>query len=649
MKKELILVFLLASILMNSLANNPVDTSGIKIMAWKIQNYNLETYFINIDTTLDNFHIYNPVYRNSPFNTFLGNIGNANISNVYYERINNQDFIFLTPFKKYMLYSDSRAYFNTTNPYTHLMYTTAIGSKEQKEENISVFHTQNVNSDLNIGFSYDRISSNGVYVNQKALTSKCGIFSSYTNHNYFFYVNANINSVKYNDNGGIADIARFTNDSIDEDPGTFATRLSNASIVLKNKNASLVHGLTFSLFKTEKMVDTVLVTETKLQGTLVHSFTIDQSYKNFHDELASEYASEDTTEDWKYYSPLRPINELETFDSVYLRTIHNYIQYQMEPGKNAWLKSGLRVGIGNELQKYAICSLDTSGMVEGYSDDQVNTYLSSELYNTSGLNWNWSIYGKYYFTGYKINNTQLTARLGKHLKFLNDTGFVSIGWVNKTTRPNYYANYYYSNHLRWKNDFANINETNLLASISIDSRDLLFEVQYSLIDNYIYYQLTDSIMPSQSTEPLNVLAVSLGKGFTFWKFYSYNRIVYQAVSNASVLSLPDLSIYNSTYFHQTIVKDVLDARLGFDITYNTAYYANAFMASHGVFYQQNDRKFGNYPYVDVYVTAKLKRTKFVLKYSHANEGLLSREYFTAKNYPMNYARLVFGISWMFYD
>ena len=47
--------------------------------------------------------------------------------------------------------------------------------------------------------------------------------------------------------------------------------------------------------------------------------------------------------------------------------------------------------------------------------------------------------------------------------------------------------------------------------------------------------------------------------------------------------------------------------IGFDLYYNTSYYANAYMPSLAVFYQQKEKMLGNHPYVDVFLNVRLKR------------------------------------------
>lgn len=642
-------ILILFSFLFTLCTANVPDSLSKGIISWQLNEDFYTTKRIHMDTTIEKFHIYKLLYINCVSNTFLGNLGTPYEKNIFFQRDNFSDFVFFNNYLAYLHVPEYLHYYKTKTPFTHIMYTTSLSNKEQSEETINVLHTQNINQNLNAGFSYDRISSKGLYVRQKAIATKFTLFSSYTQKKYFFHFNAGLNTAKHDENGGIMEIDSFMNKT--DDPSRYAMRLNNANTVLKNKSIFLAHGYVFDLIKSRKEVDSVIVSETRLQGTLLHTFRFDHNFKTFADQLGF-YTSDppDTAQDWYYYDTLNLINRFQTLDSVYFRSINNYIQYEFEPGKNSWLKSGLRVGIGNEIVKYSMSTLDTSGFIEGYADKTVNSYLSSELYNSSGLNWKWKVYARYYFMGYKNSDIVLQGLLGKHIKFGKDSADISIEWINKSSRPNYFYLHYYSNNVRWNNDnFLNINETIFKGSVDIRSRKLALGVNYSLIDNYIYQEHHDSVFPYQYGKPLNILALSVENTFTFWKLTTVNKIFYQVVNNSDILSLPKLIVFNSTYFRQTIIENVLDAQLGFDIYYNTSYYADAFHASYGMFYNQKEMRIGNYPFIDVHISAKLKRTRFFIKYNHVNSGLLGRKYFTTYRYPMNYRNLKFGISWMFYD
>ena len=77
------------------------------IDSWILIDNFSEKEIVEMDTFLENFQTINPIFRNSISNTTLGNFGMANISNVYFDRKQNNlfflqayDLYFLNPEKK---------------------------------------------------------------------------------------------------------------------------------------------------------------------------------------------------------------------------------------------------------------------------------------------------------------------------------------------------------------------------------------------------------------------------------------------------------------------------------------------------------------------------------------------------------------------
>ena len=96
-------------------------------------------------------------------------------------------------------------------------------------------------------------------------------------------------------------------------------------------------------------------------------------------------------------------------------------------------------------------------------------------------------------------------------------------------------------------------------------------------------------------------------------------------------------------------KRVLTVQIGFDLRYNTSYYVDAFMPATGLYYNQEEREYGNYPYFDFFVNMKLKRARMFFKMDHINKGLNGNQYYTVLDHPMNPRVFRFGLSWRFYN
>ena len=149
---------------------------------------------------------------------------------------------------------------------------------------------------------------------------------------------------------------------------------------------------------------------------------------------------------------------------------------------------------------------------------------------------------------------------------------------------------------------------------------------------------------------VSLTSLSARKDFRIAGLHLDHRVLMQWSTDQEVVPVPMVSAFLSYYYEFWVVRDVLRMQFGFDGRFNTRYYAPGYNPALSAFYNQRDYEFGNYPYVDAFVTGKWKRMRIFLKYQHINKGLFGNgEYFAAANYPLNPGRFKIGISWGFSD
>jgi hypothetical protein len=182
--------------------------------------------------------------------------------------------------------------------------------------------------------------------------------------------------------------------------------------------------------------------------------------------------------------------------------------------------------------------------------------------------------------------------------------------------------------------------------IKIPTRRLELTTEARFINDYVFWN--NEALPEQTSAFLTLIELKLFKHFTLANLHSKNTILYQISSHQTIVPLPEWSIYSSNYFENKLFK-VLFFQLGFDLRYNSSWYAPAYMPATGQFYVQNQRKVGDYPFVDVFLNMQLKRARIFIKYDHVNMGTPSNQYFHTVSYPASPRALRFGVSWNFYD
>lgn len=140
------------------------------------------------------------------------------------------------------------------------------------------------------------------------------------------------------------------------------------------------------------------------------------------------------------------------------------------------------------------------------------------------------------------------------------------------------------------------------------------------------------------------------KDFRIGGLHLNHRVLLQFSTVQEVVPVPLASAYLSYFYEFNVVKNVLRLQIGLDGRYNTEYYAFGYNPATAQFYNQREKKLGNYPMIDVFVAAKWKRMRILAKMQHLNDNLFGdRNYFTVLHYPQNKRVFKMGFSWSFYD
>ncbi len=141
-------------------------------------------------------------------------------------------------------------------------------------------------------------------------------------------------------------------------------------------------------------------------------------------------------------------------------------------------------------------------------------------------------------------------------------------------------------------------------------------VKFFTFGNYTY--MNDSIRPEQLTDASTILQVYVEGMATIKKFGLNTKLTYQNSSHPDVIRLPEFSGVIDLFFKSPIFKRAATLQVGFELTYFTKYYADAYMPALRDWYIQNDQQIGNTLFADVYLTLKVKNARLFLKYAHFN-------------------------------
>lgn len=608
---------------------------------WNLSPDFTEEVVIPFDTAFSLYHRYRIADKFSPFNATLGNYGLSFYQLNFFDRVTDPDKFLYSNYYPFMYVPDKAVFMNTMVPFTELAWS--FGSPRRlSEQTFRIRHSQNINRYLNFGFIYDIIFSLGQYNYQRAEDKNFTLYTSYTREKYKLYFSAGLNSIVNYENGGVSDVSLL---------GTVTTReipvrlggLDNAATRLKNKNLLLVQR--YTLGAVEKAPNDTVPSKKPgflgLSGTFSHIFTLDVTGRLYSDALPAS----------GFYDTVY-VDRIVTADTAHSRIIRNTLRFDFTTNETRKFRLGGGIGIRNELLKfYSITAVSTPFAMMDPVWKRNSNILVGRLYNNIGSKFLWAASGELFLTGYRAGDFNLKGEITKSIDFKKGRALwlITGGIINR--QPAFWYEHWGSNHFKWNNSFDREFRIDVGTTFSYPARKTKVKFNYAVINNYTDFGLTAT--PSQYSDGLSVTALMLSKELRAWKFHLANDVLFQKSSNTDVLDLPLVTLRSAAYFEHLFkfssTGGRLNTQLGADVTYNTLYHAYSYMPSTGRFYRQDKVSTGNYPFVNLFLNIKIKRTTIFLMFDHANFGFMGNNYDMVPSYLMNIRMFRYGLCWTFYD
>jgi hypothetical protein len=605
-----------------------------------------------VDTIFSLFNRFKIADKYSPVNASLGNYGLPFYQISFFDRITDPDRFLYTYYYPFMHLPSNAIFMNTQVPYTELNWSFA-GPRETSEQTFRIKHSQNVNRFFNFGLIFDIIYSLGQYNYQRSEDKDFTFFSSYTGTKYKLYLSAGINNINSYENGGILDETQLNQSSTLEIPVKLGGA-DKALSTLKNRNLLLVQRFTISGNPVIKSDSTSHKRSGffGLSGTFSHIFVIESNKRRYKDSYPLSL----------FYDTAKiNISKTITNDTLFTRSIKNTIRFDFATDETRKFSLGGGVGLRNEIFRFSqkvpthILPLNDTTSSEMAVWHRGNNVLVGSLYNRIGDKFRWIATGELYVTGYRAGDFNLNGEISKSFDFKKGRASWLINGSMLNRQPSFWYEQWGSNNFEWHNNFNKEFRIDIGSSFSYPARKFDIKFNYAIIKNYTDFDT--AALPSQYSGGLSVAAISVRKEFRAWKFHLATDAIIQKSSNVNVLDLPLATVRSAGYFEHLFrfkkTGGKLNFQLGVDVTYNTLYHSYSYMPATGRFYRQDKVSAGDYPYMNVFLNFKVKRTRVFVMFDHVNYGLmggsLPSNYDMVPNYPMNIRMLRYGLSWTFYN
>ena len=626
------------------------------------------------------------VFYNEDINaSWLGISGSPVQLYDWFKRAEEDNAIFYAPYSIWTYTPETLPQYNTKTPYTELAYYGTLFANQEKEEaNIRVLTTQNITPALNFTIDFRRYGGNGMLKREDTANKTFVASTNYLGKKYLMHAGYIYNKVKRSENGGIVDESWIRDTTVDAReidvylrdaenqlkkntlfldqsyriPLTFLTDLKGKkerklqearrdSIMASGDSTAIAQLMAEEerqLAIEAAKADTARINTDITTAFIGHSTEYSVFSKTYKDKISDPLGKE-------FYGDRFYINPTSSMDSLRVMRLDNKVFIRLQPWKDDGIISKLDVGIGDKLANYFSFS-PTDYLRGGNNVVQNSMYLYAGANGQYSRYLTWNAKGKYNFLGYEINDFGIEANMAFNAyPFRRDRKSpltVTAHFETSLKEPDYYQQHLFTNHFKWDNDFGKISTTKAEASVSIPRWEMAASFGYALLSNNIYYDTQGFVQ--QNTSPMSVMTATLKKNFLVWKFHLDHHAMLQFSSDKEVLPLPLLALNFRYYIQFDVVKNVMQMQIGANGTYTTEWYAPAYNPVLGVFHNQDERKYGNCPYIDAFVNIQWKKASIFIKAVNVNMGWpnKSADYFSAAGYIAPQRAIKFGITWPFW-
>ncbi len=610
------------------------DSTKAAVKSPSIQYYQEKDFafgkapYTAVDTSMDGVQNYFPK-NNFPYSLNLANRRLIFDSSPYIGFKSGFDDLDLFGYHK-----DDLKYYHTRTPYTEVSAT--FGMK--KEQFSRLLHTQNITKQWNISLNMLRLRSEGFYQHQNCTDNNISFATNYVskNNRYSVLANGSISSVKTDENGGIPADTFLTKHYL-VDKKLFPVNLTDPRTKRGYREAYVKQSLYFGKKENIMKGDSIIGHRIQPKHSLSYSINVSDNW----------FAYSETNPNSGYYEHVY-WDSVKTLDSTHVFTFQNTVSWKSMLIKNVAAEISFDQKTSHVYQ-YEIDSLhglhkgENRGPDSTIKENTVHWGIGKSPLDFQANGFYWNLNGSYIVSGnYQgdyLTSGQLLA-VFKHNKKI----FFQIT-DNYHSSPFIYSSYV-SNHFEWLNSFNKISETRVRINYTDSKNQFSIGGETNQITGYVYFDSTFS--PNQFNDPITIYSAFLQKNFHLGKFHFNNKITWQQASG-EVIHLPQYATNHSLYYQDAWFSKALYVQIGFDISYYSAYYGDAYMPALGQYYLQYRQLIGNYPYVDFFFNMKIKRARIFFKTEHVNSGLMGGNYFLAPLMPAPDRSFKVGIKWLFYD
>jgi hypothetical protein len=513
-------------------------------------------------------------------------------------------------------------YYRSVGPFARL--TGIAGSKELQIFDMMFTHTYKDKLNITVGFR--RYTSKGFYRRQQTYTNNLYLSSNYETRSrragyYLFVLN---NSNKGNESGGLV-----------------KERLSDTSVLqLKELLEVRVQHANRDNRETQVMINPYFRLNKRSDST--HNLNHYVQLKSKFSDRSFQYKDNGIGSD-KFYN-VAYLDTNVTHDSSHVRQYINSLDYAMiSRTGNAGLSIGYRNEINQVWQYYDSTIVNHLAQADFMHRFKLNEEDTSATGRFAEAKFN----SQYVINGPNVGNFKAETNI---LLSFNERKkrrvYFDLLWESRNADQ--MARNWYSNHFVWTGRSRSPVEQ-FQARLGATLGPLIkVQLTQQNITHYVYFD--QLAMPQQYMGTITNNAIELQVGRVFAKHLGlYLDHIYQSSSKASIVRLPGNVTTARLYYTGNIARNNLQLQIGTQVQVYESFTPYAYMPATQSFYLQNSVKTASYPFVDIYLSARIRPVSFFLKVENVAQGLVGNDYYLVEGYYQPDRAFRFGLTWMFFD
>jgi hypothetical protein len=239
------------------------------------------------------------------------------------------------------------------------------------------------------------------------------------------------------------------------------------------------------------------------------------------------------------------------------------------------------------------------------------------------------------------------------------TPWLDAKGISTLAKPGFLPLAYRGSHHFWLNDFSSTFSNQLEAYLKVTWGRLFISpgARYTVLKDYIFYRENkvageQTVLPAQSSGNQQVFSPELRMSLRFFRhFYFRPQVIYTSLlkNDDDALRIPEWFGNAQLAYENMLFKGNMQAQIGIDLHWRSAYTALGYDPSIQQYYVQNHFANPAFPLTDVFFNGKFKRGRFFFKYHNIVQAITGKGYLITPAYRGQPNIMDFGFDLILFD